>query len=51
MSLIIAALIAVLPPCSAEDQHNCYFDASTIGNGVGHSYVDLNGTLIYPKED
>lgn len=28
-----------LPPCRAEDEIRCYWDAKTMGNGVGDSFV------------
>jgi hypothetical protein len=26
-------------PCKSEDSVNCYWDAHTMGNGQGHSYI------------
>lgn len=34
-----------LAPCQYEDSANCYWDASTRGNGNGNSFVDINGHL------
>lgn len=28
-----------LPPCATEDSTGCYWDADTMGNGEGHSFV------------
>jgi len=28
-----------LPPCATEDSVHCYWDADTMGNGVGHDVV------------
>lgn len=36
-----------LPACETEDSQNCYWDASTRGNGQGQSFIDLNGTAYY----
>lgn len=47
MNLIIALMFLVLPPCEYEDSPNCAWDASTSGNGIGHSFVDLAGTAYY----
>jgi len=35
-----------LPPCRQEDSHHCYWKARYMGNGVGHSFVQL-GHLGY----
>lgn len=34
-------------PCAAEDSRRCYWNARTMGNGRGHSFVDAghNGTF------
>ena len=49
MSLVMALLVALLPACATEDSANCYWDASTQGNGLGTSFVDVLGTA-YPTE-
>ena len=37
-------LLALLfPACAVEDDDFCMWDASTSGNGVGHSFVTLFG--------
>ena len=33
--------IASTTPCPDEDSVNCYWDASTAGNGVGHSFYSV----------
>lgn len=38
-----------LPACEQEDSQNCYWDASTMGNGTGRSFVNLNGTYFYAE--
>jgi hypothetical protein len=34
-----------LPPCPSEDSDNCVWDARTMGNGLGRSFVVLEGRL------
>lgn len=34
-----------LHACTTEDSVQCYWRADTMGNGVGQSFVDLNGHL------
>jgi len=36
-----------LTPCETEDSDNCYWDASTRGNGEGVSFITLNGVTYY----
>lgn len=39
-----------LVPCPAEDSRNCHWDAHSVGNKVGHSFIDIRGKVIYlPK--
>lgn len=38
-----------LPPCILEDDLNCYWDASTMGNGIGHDFINIDGILTYPN--
>lgn len=47
MSLLFALLFALLPTCAHEDSTNCAWDASTQGNGVGTSFIDLAGVVIH----
>lgn len=37
-----------LVPCATEDAANCYWDAATMGNGAGRSFVNIDGTYYYP---
>lgn len=37
---------ATLPPCEAEDSTNCFWDATTRGNGKGQSFIDVDGTRV-----
>jgi hypothetical protein len=32
-----------LQPCPTEDSVNCYWDADTMGNGLGNDFVTLGG--------
>lgn len=41
ISLAYAILFAILPPCETEDSHNCRWDATTMGNGGGTSFVSI----------
>lgn len=44
------ALATELPPCATEDSVSCYWDAATMGNGVGQSFtVDHNGKVTFTK--
>lgn len=38
-----------LAPCDTDDGTNCYWDASTHGNGKGKSFVNWDGVTYYPK--
>lgn len=38
---------AVTTPCATEDSSTCYWDALTMGNGEGDSFVDVEGALYY----
>lgn len=35
----------VLPPCEHEASFNCYWDASTRGNHMGQSFIDVEGYI------
>lgn len=39
-------LLTTVPPCQTEDDRNCYWNAQTMGNGSGSSFIDINGYLI-----
>ncbi len=41
--------IITLIPCPTEDSDNCYWDAETMGNGQGTSYVSIDGVLYFPE--
>lgn len=47
LTLLIAVLAAILPPCATEDATNCHYDAQTAGNGLGSSFIDINGEAYY----
>lgn len=38
---------STLPPCEHEDSNNCYWNASTMGNGIGRSFTDIMGEVFY----
>lgn len=40
-----------LPPCPVEDAENCYWDAARMGNGLGRSFVNIDGTYYYPEAE
>ncbi len=37
--------IVMLPPCIVEDSDDCYWLANESGNGMGQSFVNVNGTI------
>lgn len=37
----------ILPPCAEEDSDNCYWSASERSNGLGLSFVTINGNTYY----
>lgn len=39
--------MSTLPPCEYEDSANCYWNATSAGNGQGTSFIDLGGTAYY----
>lgn len=51
LHLIISILFVFLPPCEYEDSPNCSWDAGSAGNGVGNSFVNLDGTYYYLNGD
>jgi hypothetical protein len=40
-----------MPACEEEDSRNCYWNAATMGNGMGRSFVDVNGVTIFVDFD
>ena len=44
MTFILALTLALTTPCATEDSSNCFYDASTRGNGIGMSLIDVQGT-------
>lgn len=40
---------AMKTTCVQEDSPNCFWDASVSGNGIGESFIDVNGTAHYFK--
>lgn len=49
-AILTAGYVWALSPsleCATEDSTNCYWDATTQGNGQGRSFVDINGTAYY----
>lgn len=38
--------LATLPPCEYEDSADCYWDAANRGNGIGDSFVDIDGLIF-----
>lgn len=47
MSIVLALLLALLPACPTEDSTNCGWDATTHGNGTGHSFITIGTATIY----
>lgn len=43
------ALGELFPACITEDSHNCFWNAATMGNGTGNSFIDINGTAYYVR--
>ena len=44
--LIDDVAYALRTPCPEEDSPDCYWDASTRGNGVGTSFVNIGGNIL-----
>lgn len=38
---------STIPACATEDSDNCYWDALSMGNGVGQSFTVLNGVVTF----
>lgn len=46
--LVGAALgVGAMPPCLSEDSTGCYWNARTMGNGEGRSFVAIGELMIY----
>lgn len=45
--LMLLALAAPLPPCAFEDSSWCYWNAATMGNGSGRSFIALGDRPLY----
>lgn len=43
------AVGGLFPACITEDSTNCYWNAATMGNGQGNSFIDINGTAYYVR--
>ena len=39
----------ILPPCEPEDSTNCYWNAQQMGNGLGTSFVNIDGVYYYAE--
>ena len=39
--------VSVYTPCEAEDSTFCYWDASTRGNGLGQSFINIGGVNVW----
>lgn len=39
--VMFALAVSLLPPCDSEDGTYCYWDAKTMGDGTGTSFVAL----------
>lgn len=37
----------LIGPCATEDSTNCYWNAPTMGNRQGDSFIDIEGTVTY----
>jgi len=44
---VLVGQFIVLPPCVSEDAHNCYWDAQSMRNHVGKSFIDIDGEVLY----
>lgn len=51
MSLIVALLATVAPPCPTEDSINCVWVGPEYGNHRGASFLDIDGTPYYLGEN
>lgn len=47
MEFLLAILFAILPPCPADEAiGTCKWDAATMGDGQGTSFIVLDDTWI-----
>lgn len=46
-ALALALAAAFSTPCASEDAPNCTWTAAEHGNGLGVSFVDIDGTAYY----
>ena len=44
-----AGLTDGVPPCATEDSDDCYWDAPTMGNGHGRSFVVIDGHYFFGR--
>lgn len=47
--LINSMPFITLVPCPEEDSRNCYWYADKQGNGIGTSFVNVDGIYYYPE--
>lgn len=38
---------STIPVCATEDSDNCYWDATSMGNGTGRSFTVVNGIVTF----
>lgn len=50
LSVFLALVLALSTPCATEDSSNCYWSASDQGNGIGVSFLDIQGTAYYASK-
>jgi len=54
MDMILALVLAISSPCPNDDSgSDCYWNAATRGNGVGHSFIvlDMGATDLVIRDD
>ena len=50
MGWLVATLLALMPPCQAEDSTYCAWDAQAQGNGLGHSFIAIGESTFYVSD-
>lgn len=50
LNLALTESPAALPPCPTEDSDNCFWQSTVAGNGMGRSFLSINGFTIYLSE-